>query len=257
MLSAEQLLHSPWALVLSCGGICIAHVVTDTWFRGRFANCRWFSNLSHFLTFGYAVVSACHFFAGIVFLLPYLTENIGNDTLWCGQLPSTAEDAGGWIDWILKVYFWCKLWECMDLITVTLRGYPVIAHFRWHHYTTPIFGYFGWASRSHHGALFLLLNTFMHAMAYVFHSFPSCRVRWLHRCIRSHQNVQLFVGTVTALLAWNMSLKGTPCSPLPHDSPLHWTSYFSDIVPALLFTLYFTLFRIELRDEKKLRYTDE
>lgn len=74
-----------------------------------------------------------------------------SSVLWY-RLPYCANIHGYWVDVVLLVYFWSKLWEgVVDLTVVTLRGIPIHIHFRLHHYTTPIFAWLGWRAGTAHG----------------------------------------------------------------------------------------------------------
>jgi hypothetical protein len=153
-------------------------------------------------------------------------------SLLCGRV---APDSALW-----EVYFWSKLAEgIMDLTTVTLR-FPIIAHFRWHHYTTAVFAWLGWQTNASHAFVFMGLNLFMHAMVYAFHGGFNSPL--LHRTIRFWQNVQLLGGIGMASIAIVARLAGRPCSP---------ESWLGDVVPPLLFALYFVLFLDELWEAEK------
>lgn len=255
-------LQSPLAPLAACIAVCGTHLMTERWFRGAWANR--YHAFAHMLTGGYVLVSLTHFVWGLYVLGPHL---LGYDSgerapppgephthhprrtifssLWCGKLPETEA-----VTQVLFFYFACKIWEGIDLVTVTLRGYPIIAHFRLHHYTTPLFAYLGWVSRSHHGALFLLLNTLMHVMVYAFFTSERMRTKILIRAIRFWQYVQLLTGIVVGLLAgYEYWVGGGPCSPSPPGSPVAWSDGWSDTVPAALFVLYLCLFQLELRHE--------
>lgn len=131
-----------------------------------------------------------------------------------------------------SVYFYSKLWEgVVDLTTVSLRGIPVALHFRVHHYTTPIFAWIGLHQRTPPGFLFAGLNLFMHALVYLWHG--GVQVPFFKPLIRGWQHVQLLGGIVAYLLFYLIS----PCSTL------------EDIVPTLLFAVYYGLFQLELREE--------
>lgn len=173
--------------------------------------------------------------------------------------------------WLI-VYFWAKLWEgLVDLTVTTLRGIPTHIHFRVHHYTTPIFAWLGWYTGSAHGYCFMLLNLYvpslhplcpeclvlfvlparpvaadlvsstMHVFVYAWHG--GVRIPILFRVIRLWQSVQLHGGTLLCLLALSQRLQGRPCR--GDDSVV---GFAADVVPALLFQVYYQLFLIEVRE---------
>ena len=164
-----------------------------------------------------------------------LATHVPVGTLLCGRV------ATGSLLW--DAYFWSKLLEGLfDLTTVTLR-FPVNAHFRYHHYTTPVFASLGMMSNASHAFLFMGLNLFMHVMVYAFHA--GVHIWWLRPTIRFWQNVQLFGGMLAAAIALGArGILGRPCSP---------ESWLGDAVPPLLFALYYVLFLDELREEARNR----
>lgn len=181
----------------------------------------------------YAIASALAFVYAAAVLLPHLSQS----SVYCGCLPSS--DA---VDGVLRWYFLSKLVEATDLVLVTLRGFPVSRHFQVHHYTTPLFAYVGWQSRSAHGATFCLLNLFMHAMVYTFHA--GYQPALLLRALRLWQHVQLLGGTVLAVGACWQRAQGTPCTT---DDAMGW---LADALPPALYLTYYVLFQQELAEER-------
>jgi hypothetical protein len=147
--------------------------------------------------------------------------------LFCGQVEHSS---------LLRVYFYSKLWELIDLVMCSLRGIPINAHFRVHHYTTPVFAFLGLVTRSSSSFVFMGLNLFMHVMVYAFHAGFQPNV--LKRMIRFWQNVQLLGGSALAGVALLMRYAGSPCS----------YSVFGDLIPPCLYMTYYVLFLKELRD---------
>ncbi len=178
----------------------------------------------------YAVAS----FLGLLWWLSLAAREVPSSLL-CGHI--TTESA------LWEAYFWSKLFEgVIDLTTVTLR-FPINAHFRYHHYTTPVFAWLGWHTHSTHSFGFMGMNLFMHAMVYAFHAGAGVHVPWLRPMIRFWQNVQLLGGIGLATVAvYARGALGRPCS---------LDSWLGDVVPPLLFALYFVLFLDELREEAK------
>ncbi len=170
---------------------------------------------------------------GLLWWLWLAATRVPLASLLCGHV---ATDSGLW-----EAYFWSKLFEgVLDLTTVTLR-FPVNAHFRYHHYTTPVFAWLGRQTHASHAFVFMGLNLFMHAMVYAFHA--GLHPAWLRPTIRFWQNVQLLGGiSLAAVAVVARGALGRPCSP---------ESWLGDAVPPLLFALYFVLFLDELREEAK------
>ena len=152
----------------------------------------------------------------------------------CGHMDSSASQ-------LFVFYFWSKLWEgLIDLPTCSLR-FPVNAHFRVHHYTTPIFAYLGMVTLASHAFVFMGLNLFMHVMVYAFHA--GFQPNFLLRAIRFWQNVQLLGGIFLSSIALAHRVFGNPCSA---------ESFLGDVVPPILFGTYYWLFQLELREAKKM-----
>ena len=181
----------------------------------------------------YSAASGLMFLAGTVFLLPDIL--LHSLYFSCGLISPRHE-------WLLELYFWSKLWEGLwDLSIVTLRGFPIHIHFRLHHYSTPIFAWLGLVTRSTHGAVFLLLNTFMHLMVYAFHG--GFQPPWLKSAVRGFQWVQLGGGMLVSGVSY---LQEDRCGVLPPYDVVH------TVVPGGLYALYLVLFQFELRDERKM-----
>lgn len=168
--------------------------------------------------------------------LPILLPPLAHSSLYCATLPDTPA-----VNILLFTYFASKLAEAADLLLVSARGIPVVPHFRFHHYTTPLFAYVGWQSRSAHGAVFLLLNAAMHVMVYAFHA--GYQPAALKTAIRRWQYVQLLGGGALGIAALLSRLAGLPCSA---DG-----GYLADLVPPVLFSAYFILFQMELQLEER------
>jgi hypothetical protein len=177
----------------------------------------------------YAVVSLL----GLVWWLRIATTRVPLASLLCGHV-ATDSALPLW-----EAYFWSKLFEgIFDLTTVTFR-FPINAHFRWHHYSTPAFAWLGWQTNASHAFVFMGLNLAMHVMVYAYHA--GAQFPLLFRALRRWQNVQLLGGISVATFAVIARLIGRACSP---------ESWLGDIVPALLFASYYVLFLDELRQEE-------
>ena len=163
--------------------------------------------------------------------------------LWCGAVSPDSSVLTA----LLWAYFASKLYEGKDLLIVSARGYPIHSHFRYHHYTTPLFAWVGLQSRSAHGLLFLVLNTVMHVFVCTFLS--GYQPPWLKLLLRRWQWVQLGGGFITACLALLQRVSGAPCTESAAAGGGTLVAWAADVVPPLLFAMYACLFLKELADE--------
>jgi hypothetical protein len=219
--------------LLCCALVAIVHQVVEN----NPSICvrpksKWLHRLGPLYSAGYSLASAVWFVYGCVYVVPVLLST----SFYCSILPPSPE-----VDTFLFVYFLSKLVEVIDLVSVTARGYPVNLHFRVHHYTTPLFGYVGWMSRSAHGASFALANLLMHVMVYAFHS--GFQPPQLKSCLRFWQHVQLSTGILLALAACWRRWNGLACTSV--------TGWSADLIPPLLFATYYVLFQRELAEEAR------
>jgi hypothetical protein len=195
------------------------------------------ARLNHTLNLFYSLASLLGLLVSTWILAHHSSLFSSLDNLLCSELPAS-------LDTVQRVYFYSKLWEgLLDLNIVTARGFPIIAHFRWHHYTTPCFAYLGVLTRSSHSALFMLLNLTMHALVYFFLS--GRRYDSLKRVIRMWQYVQLLGGVALCIASLYFRVAGNPCT------RADWIGVLGDTLPALLFLLYLHLFQLELELEKQ------
>lgn len=81
------------------------------------------------------------------------------------------------------------------------------------------------------------LNLAMHVMVYAFHA--GFQPDSLKKALRFGQRVQLWGGSMLALIALLNRIRGSPCSP---------QSFVGDLVPPILYMTYYMLFLQELRD---------
>jgi hypothetical protein len=178
------------------------------------------SRIAHTLNVIYSVASLI----GLLWWLYLVATHLSRHS-FCGSF-EFAED-------LSRFYFWSKLWEGIsDLNSVTFRGYPINSHFRIHHYTTPIFAWLGWRTRSAHAFYFMGMNLFMHFMVYLWHG--NIQIPIFKPLIRFWQYVQLLGGILLCAIAYFQ------CA----------TSTWVDLIPAVLFSTYFVLFQFEIANEK-------
>ena len=244
--------------VVFCSGVAAVHAVAERCCRPCSHPSSRLHPCAKAYTALYALASAVGAIAAAVVTWPHLHVAQPH----CGALPVTFPVAV-----VLFAYFVSKLVEATDLVLVTLRGFPIATHFRVHHYTTPLFGWLGLVSRSHHGAVFMLLNLVMHGMVYAFHA--GCHSPLLKAAIRCWQYVQLCVGVALsgAALASKLAARGAHASAsgtadlgsgsgavpawLACGAVDDSQSVVYDGVPMVLFATYFVLFQLELREEAR------
>lgn len=161
--------------------------------------------------------------------------------LYCGVVPST-------LDWMLKIYYYSKYWESIDLILVMLMGHPINLHFRIHHCTTPILGAVILTFRPASGLTFMILNTFTHFWIYIYHG--GWQSRAVFNMIRITGHLQLVVGLCCA----GMSLHSQHCDMEMLGSMTSCRgkgNVFSEELQIVLYTIYLLLLRKEVNDTEK------
>jgi hypothetical protein len=116
----------------------------------------------------------------------------------CKPLPPTPA-----INSVFTIYYYSKLYEFLDIIFVSLMGFPLHPHFQFHHCTTLSFAWTFLFYRSAHGGTFLLANVFMHILLYLYLSQDRTANNLLHNkvvfyMIRVWGHAQLLIGMVMA-----------------------------------------------------------
>jgi hypothetical protein len=135
------------------------HFLVERVIAGRvLVNVSVVASLSHLFNAVYSVASLI----GFVWWLRVAVRAFDSTNWLCGEVGEPSA--------LFEAYFWSKLHEgVVDLTTCSLR-FQINQHFRWHHYTTPMFAYLGWQSRSSHSFVFMGLNLWMHVMVYAHHA---------------------------------------------------------------------------------------
>ena len=137
-----------------------------------------------------------------------------------------------------KLYFYSKIWEAVDIVLVSLQGFPINLHFRVHHNTTPLLA---WALMEHPsvaGVVFMILNTCMHFFVYLY--FGGCNGSFFFAMTRLFGHLQLI---------WGMIL--SCCYALFSGRAFSKEILVGSCLPFMLYCTYFILFQMEIGDEAK------
>lgn len=138
----------------------------------------------------------------------------------------------------LTVYYYSKMWEAVDIVMVTLQGFPINLHFRVHHNTTPLLAWALLRYPSVSGVVFMILNTCMHFFVYLY--FGGFNGSMMFFITRFFGHIQLLGG---------MLVSG--CTILAAEDRMSAEVIVGSLLPLVLYITYFALFQLEIRDETK------
>lgn len=200
----------------------------------------------------YSVLSGS--FCVYTIYLCYTTVN-WSEILQNGQITYISTD----FEWLLRIFYLSKFWETIDIILVSLMGYPIDWYFRVHHNTTPLLGYVLYRYHPMSGYVFMILNTFMHFWVYMY--FAGCQHFVIFHIIRVVGHIQLVVSLLACLSGLNYYIFVREAY-THHDSFYNYCAdskdpLLSEAVPALLYSIYFLLFRMQVLDEDRQKKLSE
>jgi hypothetical protein len=181
------------------------------------------------------------------FFCAYAVYTLATDSNWtrlaqftpvsklvCAEAPSSMIH-------LLQIYYFSKIWEATDIFLVALQGFPINLHFRVHHNTTPILA---WALLKYPtvgGVVFMILNTFMHLLIYLY--FGGCNGSFMFYMTRIFGHVQLIGGIIVT--AWAVYVA---------REQLDMKVMVGSLLPLVLYVTYFALFQLEIYDENKAKF---
>lgn len=149
------------------------------------------------------------------------------------------------LDIFFCIYYLSKMWESLDIILVSLQGFPINIHFRVHHNTTPLLAWALLTHKSVGGIVFMILNTLMHFFVYLY--FGGCNGSFLFYATRIFGHVQLILGMLfaggTAVLYFK--------TPKESIDEMSQDVIIGSVLPFLLYAIYFILFQLEILDDAK------
>jgi hypothetical protein len=144
---------------------------------------------------------------------------------------------------LFYIYYMSKLWEVVDIVLVTLMGYPIHVHFRVHHNTTPLLGLILFHHRTYSGLVFMIANTCMHFWVYLYHGGVQNRTTFAF--VRFLGHAQLLLGLVCGSWAMAAQLAQAPRVALL----LTFNQLIvAEGIPLVLYAVYFALFRVEVTE---------
>ena len=149
------------------------------------------------------------------------------ESLWCAMIPESVTP-------LFYLYFLSRYWESLDIVLVSLMGYPLNAHFVFHHNTTL---FLMWSYLQHPTAsalTFMIMNTFMHFWLYLY--FAGLRNAIVFKITRIMGHLQLLGGIFCSFMAlWTCP----------------YASSTTEYVQIVLLGIYFLLFQLEIIDDNQ------
>lgn len=223
-------------LVIFCLIFCVVQVLLDQ------LGTRWeyARKVALPINLAYAVASGL-FSLYTLWILIMTILNDGMSFLW-SPFPSNLPDS---FTPLFYIYYLSKLWEIVDIILVSLMGFPIHLHFRVHHNTTPILGLILFYHRTTCGLIFMIANTFMHFWVYLYHG--GIQNRLTFAVVRAMGHVQLLVGIIGCIFSMWVQLSNSSRVALLFTFNRLLVSEF---IPLALYTAYFLLFRDEVRQTR-------
>ena len=183
------------------------------------------ASFSQWLNLIYAVCSGMFCITCCAVLYSEEFWSVSGSPFWCAVLPAAMSP-------FFQIYYLSKIWEYIDIFLVMLMGYPINLHFRFHHNTTILLGWFIMWQRPASGLLFMILNTFQHFWVYLY--FGNVRNGIVFGMTRIFGHVQLIAGIAVSAL----SIRSTLYAPV---NEVIVTSGLNATVSALCNTLGFEL----------------
>lgn len=110
--------------------------------------------------------------------------------------------------WLIRTWYWSKMWEWVDTAILIQRGRPVSSLHYWHHMLTPSLVALQTTSSGTHTPLYewgVMTNAFVHTWMYAYFAYPLAWSRAWRTCITLAQIAQhtiMLIGVFTSVLRY-------------------------------------------------------
>lgn len=132
-----------------------------------------------------------------------------------------------------------KVFELGDTVFIVLRKQPLIFLHWYHHTTVLMYAWYSYHERISTGRWFIVMNYSVHSLMYSYYALRAMKYqlpRWVNMFITSLQLVQMLVGIVVNIVAYNALSAGRECDSSFQNIKYALLMYFSYLV---LFSHFF------------------
>lgn len=132
-----------------------------------------------------------------------------------------------------------KVFELGDTIFIVLRKQPLIFLHWYHHMSVLVYSWYSYHERISTGRWFIVMNYSVHSIMYSYYALRAMKYqfpKWVNMVITSLQLVQMMVGIIVNVVAFNALNAGRECSSSYQNIKYCMIMYFSYLV---LFSHFF------------------